>query len=192
MNPRDRRVLVAGMIGTALLLGGFKLIPAWVLWRERTSMAAIDATQALAFAERQATSLERIVDTLEVRVDRLRVIGDALVVVSEPSEAVAVQVTAIQRAALLAGVRIEKVTARLDSVEGAGVRRVIAHVEARGDVTGLGSMLVELEAGRPLVSVGDISIHPIDIHTSSEAVEELNIRLSLESIALVAGNEPGQ
>jgi hypothetical protein len=128
-------------------------------------------------------------DSAEARVARFREAGTAVFVVRKPAEAAAGLAGAIREAAGAASIRIVAVESRLDTAGINRLRQVSATVQAHGDITGLATLLHRIESGTPLLAVRKLSVQPQSVETPQHAAEMLDIRFTVEALALIAGEQ---
>jgi hypothetical protein len=128
-------------------------------------------------------------DSAEARVTRVRNVGTAVFVVKKPAEAAAGLAITIREAAGASSIRILAVESRLDTASVNTLRQVSATVQAHGDVAGLATLLQRLESSNPMLAVRKLSIQPQSVETPHDQAETLDIRFTVEALALIAAEQ---
>jgi hypothetical protein len=190
LSHRDVRALVVGGIGLFLLLAVPRAARAWLAWRAEATQAAAEMTLELERTRRTIAGLGAALDSAEARVSRFRELGTMLFVVRKQAEAAAALTGAIGEAAAGSTIRIIGVETRLDTTSvPKTLRRISATVHANGDITGLASLLERLESRRTLLALRKLSVHPQNVEAPQNAAEVLDIRLTVEALALISGEQ---
>jgi type II secretion system (T2SS) protein M len=180
-----RTVLAAG---TALVFvaGAMRTVPVWVTWRIESRETAENLMVQLAERQAVVAQIQVTMDSAEARVARFRRIGDNLILARDVAEAATTLASEVGEAARNSLVRIDAIQTRADTAGRTALRRVVASVDATGDVTGLASMLQQLEQGPTFLAVRQLSVNAENVHTPGDGAENLRIRLTVEARALVS------
>jgi type II secretion system (T2SS) protein M len=180
-----RAWLMFGII-IVLFAAGLRGLPLWLAWRTESRASAEDMLSRL--AERQAVvyETEATIDSAKARIARFRKTGRNLILARDAAEAAATLASQLGEAARNSLVRIDAVQTRVDTAGRAQLRKVLASVDATGDITALATMLQRVEQGPAFLAVRQFSVNAENVHTPPEGVENLRFRLTVEARALIS------
>lgn len=176
----------------AVLVLGFRGVPAWNAWRMEARESAAVLTVEVARTAALYDALPAMLDSLETRIARLQEMRPAPLVASDEHDAEAVLAEVVRSAAREGGVRITAFDTEPDSADRETLRFVTATVAAVGDVEALASFLSALESSSPTIAVRSLSVTPQSIETPADAIETITLRLRVEGLALRRAPHRGQ
>jgi hypothetical protein len=160
LEPRDRRVIIAGAIASALLLATMWLIVPFVQhWsnREARLTAARDRWTRLTTL---VASTGRLRQTLDAARQSSAVDTDRLLAGTTPALAASTLQELVQHDATQSAVQLERIDAAGEPhPDKPGLLAIPVQLQARGDLYGLVDFLARLEHGNPLLVVDELTVN---------------------------------
>jgi len=184
LPTRDRRALIVGSVVIALAILAFRGLPAWSHWKAETLATAAHAHHRLAEDRALVDALPETLADLEARLEKLREVRPLLMVGRNPADAAAALADHVEEAARSGRLDVRSLDVRPVDGESDLPQRVSVAMTARGDVTGLGSLLERLEGPPHLLVVRRLLVIPEDVESPREAEERLLIELTVEGLVL--------
>lgn len=186
LAPRDRHALFFGMVAIAGLVALGRGVPAWWRWRAETRADAVESIAQEQRVRAIIADFSQSVDTLSARIERFRRLGQVFLPGATTAEAAASLTAIVGEIARSSLVRIDGMELRVDTASSPlDMPRVRLEAQATADVSGLASLLRDLERGPTLLAVRSLSVRPQSIESPANQVETLTIRFTVEGLALL-------
>jgi len=185
---RDRRALLIGTVSILVMLVSYRGIPAWMTWRAEARIDARDAMQQSLQMNQVLDALPPSLDTLQARTRLLLEHTPALFVGGTRDAAASEMMDAVRTMARASWVRIDDVIIIQDTAGSNTLSPIELRLHGVGDVVGLAAFLSRLESGPLLLAVRNLSVTPESIESAANQVEVLDLQLTVEGLALVAGD----
>ncbi len=186
LAARDRRALIAGVVGIAGLVIVVRGVPAWLRWRQEARATAAEAIVQEQRVKAVIADFSQSVDTLSARAGRFRRLGQAFLPGATSAEAAASLTAIVGEIARSSLVRIDAMELHVDSASRElEMPRVRLEAQATADVAGLAALLRDIETGPTLLAVRSLSVRPQSVENPSSQVETLSIRFTVEGLALL-------
>lgn len=187
LSARDRRVAIVGVTVCAAIMAAARGIPRIAtLYAEERNNAA-DLRQRLA---RQTEAVERwsrtrsVLPATRARVDTLTA---AVFTDARPNAAAARAATRLVGIAREARVELGALQLKVDTA-GPPPSLIIMTASARADVRGLSRMLSALTGGEQVFHIAALSVSQPDVAPRGDAPEVLDVRMTVQALALVGSN----
>jgi len=184
-SSRDRRALLLGVVviggGSGLSVGG----PRFKAWESEQAARATAATNDATLATASAKSLPVYRDSLRVRRARLASLDSTLIEGNSPAEAGAALSSLVADLAESAEVRIASLQLRGDTTVSGGFSRVAVRVVGTSDITGLATLLHDIEAGSMLLAVREMIVSQPEPGAPASRPEMLRVDLVVETLARI-------
>ncbi|HEX7051888.1 MAG TPA: GspMb/PilO family protein [Longimicrobiales bacterium] len=186
LTAAERRTIAIGGTIIVSLVAVFRGVPAWMAWRVEARDNAVVLRAEVARATAMHAAFPMMLDSLEARIARLREMRPAPLAAANAQEAGAVLMRLVEEAARAGSIQVTALDVDVDTAGTGSLPRVAVVLDGAGDITGLATMLRELEAGPIAVAVQGLSIAPQNIETPENEIETLMLRLRVEALALGA------
>lgn len=183
LSTRERRTVAAGAAVMLCTLGAARGLPAWRAWDTAQRHAADAARRDLHEAELGIARAVAVRDSLRLRYARLDSLKLVLLQATTPDEGAAGLGALVSAAADDAGVQIASVQLRPDSAFTGGMARVVIRVNAVSDVAGLADLLLQLETGRTLLAIRELTVNQAEPSAPATKAEALHFELVVEALA---------
>jgi hypothetical protein len=183
-SPRDRRVLLFGVVCISLILGLGRGLPAWRSWRTEARAAGAQLTGEVLQARASVSRHRLLRDSLNARRGRFIALAPLLLSGKTPAMGGAALASLIATAATAASVRLGPVQVQPDTAARTVFSRVRVRADVTGDVRGVGTFISSLERGQTLLSIREISVSQLEPSAPPERAEALRVNLTVEGLML--------
>ena len=184
LSPRDRRTLIGGVLGMALIIVGSRVIPLWREWDQQTRATAAELTTEVASLQAQLKLLPVLRDSARVRGARASAARERLIEAPTVGAAGAALATRVADIADDLGLKVSAVQIRPDTLFRGGYARVAVTLTAAGDVTHLSDLLQSLEISASPLAVRELTVTPADVLVPDARPEILRFQLVVEGLAV--------
>jgi hypothetical protein len=167
ISPHDRRVLLAGAISLALIVGGSSVGARGVAWSIGARKTADALILELANEQESIRALSLTQDSLVARRVRLAGLDSAVLDGALPALAGASLAEVLSDAAESMGVQIGSLQVRTDSAARGTFVLVQVQASITGELAGVVRFLSRIESGNPLLALRDLSLSASLDQTSS-------------------------
>jgi len=184
LSPRDRKTLVAGVLGVVTIVAGGRAIPMWREWDEQARTSAVELSARVSTLENQLRQLPALRDSARVRGARSLAARARLIEAPTAATAGANLATQVTDIADDLGVKVSAVQIRPDTLFRSGYARVAVSLTATGDVTHLADLLTALELSDGLMAVRELTVTPADVLLPDGRPETIRFQLLIEALAV--------
>ena len=184
-SKRDKRVLTVGGIALATIMVVGRGLPHLRQWSDQRRDAAAEALRQETLASGEVKLLPVLAETLAARRQHLAVLDTMLIAGTSVAEAGAELSNAVSEYADSCSVRVMSLQVRPDTIEARGFARVAVRLTGVGDVTGLTSLIEDIETGAPLLAVRELGVTQPDPTVASSKPETLRFELLVEALAVI-------
>ncbi len=183
LSPRDRRTLIDGVLGMALIIGGSRVIPLWREWDQQTRTSAAELTTEVASLRAQLRLLPALRDSAKTHAARADSVRERLIDAPTVGAAGAALATHVTDIADDIGVRVSAIQIRPDTLFRSGYARVAVTLTATGDVTQLSDLLQSIEISDARLAIRELTVTPADVLVPDARPETLRFQLLVEGLA---------
>jgi hypothetical protein len=184
MSPRDRTVLVFGVVVIGSLVGASKGLPRWREWEQTQQASATEALREASTLEATSRGLRALRDSAGARKARVDSLMAGLVAAATPQSAVAMLASTISGFANDAEVRLVSATVRSDSVFTGGFATVAVRVSAIGDIEGFIALFHHIEGSDLLLAIRELNVSQPEPAAPDNRPETLHADFVIESLAV--------
>jgi hypothetical protein len=184
ISPRDRRTLIFGGALLSLLIGVFRGLPAWRHWSGQRAEARVELRRRLVFARNARRVLPALRDSVTARRMRLAALNEHVIAASTPSTAAAILGALIERISDAAGVKVNALELRPDTMARRTSMPITLRLNGEGDVASLGKFLTTVDEHDQPMTVRELSVSQSDPVPSGGRPELLRFEVVIESVAL--------
>jgi hypothetical protein len=183
-KARERRTIFAGATIALALVIGLRGIPVWLAWHAEARDAAAVASSEASRTAAMYGAFQSILDSLEARLSRLQKVRPVPLVARNAQDAASVLTSLMNEAARVATVQITTFKVNVDSSKSGALPRASIVMDATGDVTGLSTLLREIEGNPVALAVRSVSVVPQNVQVPAQEAEALAIRIKVEALVL--------
>ena len=188
LGSRDRRTLLFGAAGVALIVAAGKLVPLWRDWEREQRESVAVAVARLDVTRRRIADARRadVATAPQLAMDPSKaVITEANISVAGARLAEIVTNVSDRAALRVASLQIRNDTAFKERFARIGVR-----LAATGDVESLVNLLVALRGSTPLLAIRELTIVPADPAGADSRPEILRFQVLVEALAFNGNGRP--
>ncbi|HEX7980441.1 MAG TPA: GspMb/PilO family protein [Gemmatimonadaceae bacterium] len=184
LSPRDRRTLIGGALGMALIIVGSRVLPRWREWDQQARGSAAVLTTEVASLQAQLRLLPALRDSARIHTARARAVRERLIEAPTVGAAGAALATRVSDIADDLGIKVSAVQIRPDTLFRSGYARVAVTLTAAGDVTHLSDLLETIEISDARLAVRELTVTPADVLVTDERPETLRFQVLVEALAV--------
>lgn len=158
LRDRDRLAIALGVIAILAILFISRGLPKTQRWRRETVESGLELSRSMRSAEAMVQNEASAHDSLRARSAYLARLGPVYVTGSSSAALAAAMERAVDRAASRAALALGASRIAVDSLGAAEFVGVSMHVQATGDLHHLIAFIAEVEGGRPMLVVRELSL----------------------------------